>query len=188
MRPLTNFAVRRSRSHPLRRLSKPTRMFRQLNFMETTRRDITPSRPEGKATPVNLQTGQLPPAEGLYDPEFEHDACGVGFVANIKGVKSHDIIVKRLESFRKPRASRRDGLRPGNRRRRRNSAANPPCVFCRAVSRQRRDAARPRRVRGWDAVFAADYDGTRRVRGRVRNGNQRGRPNLAGVAQCAGHP
>ena len=26
---------------------------------------------------------------GLYDPQFEHDACGVGFVAHIKGQKSH---------------------------------------------------------------------------------------------------
>jgi glutamate synthase domain-containing protein 1 len=26
---------------------------------------------------------------GLYDPAYEHDACGIGFVANIKGVKSH---------------------------------------------------------------------------------------------------
>jgi len=26
---------------------------------------------------------------GLYDPSFEHDACGVGFVAHIKGRKSH---------------------------------------------------------------------------------------------------
>ena len=34
----------------------------------------------------------LPPKQGLYDPANEHDACGVGFVAHIKGVKSHDII------------------------------------------------------------------------------------------------
>ena len=34
---------------------------------------------------------------GLYDPKDEHDACGVGFVANIKGQKSHSIIVKGLE-------------------------------------------------------------------------------------------
>src|SRR3954468_5211466 len=34
----------------------------------------------------------LPPKQGLYDPINEHDACGVGFVANIKGAKSHDII------------------------------------------------------------------------------------------------
>ncbi|HEY1875853.1 MAG TPA: glutamate synthase large subunit [Rhizomicrobium sp.] len=33
-----------------------------------------------------------PPKQGLYDPRNEHDACGVGFVANIKGAKSHEII------------------------------------------------------------------------------------------------
>lgn len=30
--------------------------------------------------------------QGLYSSEYEHDACGVGFVAHIKGVKSHAII------------------------------------------------------------------------------------------------
>ena len=34
---------------------------------------------------------------GLYDPRNEHDACGVGFVANIKGRKSHDIIQRGLQ-------------------------------------------------------------------------------------------
>jgi glutamate synthase (NADPH/NADH) large chain len=34
----------------------------------------------------------LPPASGLYDPRFEHDACGVSFVANIKGIRSRDIV------------------------------------------------------------------------------------------------
>ncbi len=38
----------------------------------------------------------LPPKQGLYDPAHEHDACGVGFVAHIKGKKSHDIVVKGL--------------------------------------------------------------------------------------------
>jgi len=33
-----------------------------------------------------------PERQGLYDPRNEHDACGVGFIANIKGVKSQDII------------------------------------------------------------------------------------------------
>ena len=35
--------------------------------------------------------------KGLYDPRNEHDACGVGFVANIKGRKSHDIIQRGLQ-------------------------------------------------------------------------------------------
>jgi glutamate synthase (ferredoxin) len=39
----------------------------------------------------------LPPAQGLYDPRNEHDACGIGFVASIKGQKSHDIIVKGIQ-------------------------------------------------------------------------------------------
>jgi glutamate synthase (NADPH/NADH) large chain len=39
----------------------------------------------------------LPEPQGLYDPRNEHDACGVGFVANIKGRKSHEIIARGLE-------------------------------------------------------------------------------------------
>src|SRR6478752_8235534 len=39
----------------------------------------------------------LPPKQGLYDPSNEHDSCGVGFVANIKGVKSHAIIGQGLQ-------------------------------------------------------------------------------------------
>jgi glutamate synthase domain-containing protein 2/glutamate synthase domain-containing protein 1/glutamate synthase domain-containing protein 3 len=37
------------------------------------------------------------PKQGLYDPANEHDACGVGFVANIEGQKSHDMIHKGIE-------------------------------------------------------------------------------------------
>src|SRR6266849_6819966 len=36
----------------------------------------------------------LPPKQGLYDPQFEHDACGVGFVVDIAGRKSNDIVRK----------------------------------------------------------------------------------------------
>ncbi len=39
----------------------------------------------------------LPPKQGLYDPRHEHDSCGVGFVANIKGTKSHGIIGQGLQ-------------------------------------------------------------------------------------------
>ncbi len=40
--------------------------------------------------------GTLPPRQGLYDPANEHDACGVGFVANVKGRKSHEIVQQGL--------------------------------------------------------------------------------------------
>ena len=38
----------------------------------------------------------LPEKQGLYDPQFEHDACGVGFVCQMKGKRSHDIIQQAL--------------------------------------------------------------------------------------------
>ena len=38
-----------------------------------------------------------PKKQGLYDPQFEHDACGVGFVADIKGRKSHRILQQGIE-------------------------------------------------------------------------------------------
>ena len=34
----------------------------------------------------------LPSAQGLYDPALEKDSCGVGFIADIKGRKSHKIV------------------------------------------------------------------------------------------------
>ncbi len=44
-------------------------------------------------TRLNPKHG-IPPAQGLYHPAHEHDACGIGFVASISGTKSHDIIEK----------------------------------------------------------------------------------------------
>ncbi|HET7340335.1 MAG TPA: glutamate synthase large subunit, partial [Methylomirabilota bacterium] len=38
-----------------------------------------------------------PPAQGLYDPRHEHDACGVGFVVDIQGRRSHAIVRKALQ-------------------------------------------------------------------------------------------
>ena len=44
----------------------------------------------------------LPAAQGLYDPRNEHDACGVGFIAHMKGKKSHQVVengLKMLENL-----------------------------------------------------------------------------------------
>lgn len=38
----------------------------------------------------------LPAKQGLYDPQFEHDACGIGFVAHIKGKRSNEIVRQAL--------------------------------------------------------------------------------------------
>jgi glutamate synthase (ferredoxin) len=43
----------------------------------------------------------LPAKQGLYDPQFEHDSCGTGFVANIKGVASHEIVDQALTILHK---------------------------------------------------------------------------------------
>ena len=40
---------------------------------------------------------QPPGKQGLYDPRHEHDACGLGFIAHIKGKKSHAIIAQALQ-------------------------------------------------------------------------------------------
>ena len=44
-----------------------------------------------------MSHGTLPPKQGLYDPENEHDACGVGFIVHIKGQKRHEIVTQGLE-------------------------------------------------------------------------------------------
>ncbi|MHB8918730.1 MAG: glutamate synthase central domain-containing protein, partial [Desulfocucumaceae bacterium] len=43
-----------------------------------------------------MRINGLPGKQGLYDPQFEHDACGIGFVANIKGKKSNEIVRQAL--------------------------------------------------------------------------------------------
>src|SRR5512142_3272877 len=40
--------------------------------------------------------GSVPSGQGLYDPKLEHDACGIGFVVDIKGKKSNEIVRKAL--------------------------------------------------------------------------------------------
>ena len=47
----------------------------------------------------NVRLGP-PHKQGLYDPQFEHDACGVGFVVDIKGRKSHRVLQQAIEVLR----------------------------------------------------------------------------------------
>ncbi|MBN9035333.1 MAG: glutamate synthase large subunit [Rhizobiales bacterium] len=66
--------------------------------------DMTPSVTTGTSTAARTDRAVksarprsgLPAAQGLYDPRNEHDACGVGFIAQMKGVKSHGIVVDGL--------------------------------------------------------------------------------------------
>src|ERR1035437_8207523 len=54
------------------------------------------NRPDQKQSGETVRLGP-PPKQGLYDPQFEHDSCGVGFVVNMKGKKSHQIILDGIQ-------------------------------------------------------------------------------------------
>ncbi len=80
---LRRTAVDRSASNNMRRTAAaPPEPFTE-NDMKTA------SLPETICPP--------PPRRGLYDPQLEHDACGVGMICNIKGQKSHDIVQTALQ-------------------------------------------------------------------------------------------
>ena len=50
-----------------------------------------------KANETGAVRRGTPPKQGLYDPQFEHDACGLGFVVNMKGKKSHQMVTDALK-------------------------------------------------------------------------------------------
>ena len=58
--------------------------------------DALSAAPASKPAEVAREFSWRPPAEGLYDPSLEKDSCGVGFIANIKGKKSHQIVADAL--------------------------------------------------------------------------------------------
>src|SRR5882672_202384 len=54
--------------------------------------DALSAAPASKPDEPAREHSWRPPTEGLYDPSLEKDSCGVGFIANIKGRKSHQIV------------------------------------------------------------------------------------------------
>src|ERR1700754_1643270 len=62
--------------------------FERENIVRDALSAAAASKPEEPAREFSWR----PPAEGLYDPSLEKDSCGVGFIANIKGKKSHQIV------------------------------------------------------------------------------------------------
>src|SRR3954465_5773634 len=53
--------------------------------------DALSAAPDSKPVEIAREHSWRPPAEGMYDLSLEKDSCGVGFIANIKGRKSHRI-------------------------------------------------------------------------------------------------
>src|SRR3984957_20381230 len=65
------------------------------------RRLICPEMTSNRTKKTNDRPAQseisAPLKQGLYDPQFEHDSCGVGFLVNIKGKKSHSTVISALQ-------------------------------------------------------------------------------------------
>ena len=73
---------------------------------------------------MNQSETGYPPRQGLYDPQNERDACGFGFVVDVKGRASHDIVETGADRPRQPRAPRRGRGGEEHRRRRRPAPAD----------------------------------------------------------------
>src|SRR5262249_5056514 len=62
-----------------------------------SRRRSPPQAPRPPQETSDMILPETPPAHGLYDPRYEHDACGVGLVVDLNGRPSHDIVAKALQ-------------------------------------------------------------------------------------------
>ena len=96
----------------------------------------------------------LPPAQGLYDPANEHDACGLGFVASIRGEKSHSIVEKGIEVLTHLEHRGACGCDPET-----GDGAGvliqiPHEFFVRECATLGMDSPRARQLRGWNGFSA----------------------------------
>src|ERR1700732_3709694 len=67
--------------------------FERENIVTDALSEAPASKPaEASLENIRHEFSWRPPAEGLYDPSLEKDSCGVGFIANIKGKKSRQIV------------------------------------------------------------------------------------------------
>ncbi len=67
---------------------------------QSTRSDSPQPSAASTALATPRRSPGLPPKQGLYDPFFEHEACGVGFVVDMHGRKSHKIVSDGLQILR----------------------------------------------------------------------------------------
>ena len=58
---------------------------------------VTTSTVSRKTGAGHVVASGRPAAQGLYDPSNEHDACGIGMIANIKNKPSHEVVEKGIE-------------------------------------------------------------------------------------------
>ncbi|MGC4001771.1 MAG: hypothetical protein QM811_00870 [Pirellulales bacterium] len=127
----------------------------------------------------------LPPAQGLYDPANEHDACGVGFVVNMHGTKSHRIIEQGIEILEHLEHRGACGCDPET-----GDGAGiliqMPDEFFRASQRAGLRTARRRRIRGRHDSLQSGSGTAEAVRREAGKGLRRRRTSLPGPARRAG--
>jgi len=69
--------------------------------MNPSNRSASPSLADAQPVSATPRRGPgLPAKQGLYDPFFEHEACGVGFIVNMHGHKSHKMVSDALQILR----------------------------------------------------------------------------------------
>ena len=94
----------------------------------------------------------LPAKQGLYDPRYEHDACGVGFVVDIKGRKSHSIVSQGLEVLHNLAHRGACGCEPNTGDGAGVLMQMPDRFMQRVAEEEGSRATARRRVRGWDGL------------------------------------
>ena len=126
-----------------------------------------------------------PPAQGLYDPKREHDACGVGFVADLKGRPSHKIIehgIQILENLTHRGATGADPLAGDGA----GILVQIPHEFLKEVTRSAQDqATRARPLRRRPHVHAAQSRAAHLLRVRCRARRRGGGLEAARLARRA---
>ncbi len=118
------------------------------------------------------------PKTGLYDPAFEHDACGVAFVARLDGRARRTRRSSAPRGAREPRAPRRRGRRRGHRRRR----GHPDPAARRVLPRELGDALPPAGAYGVGVVLPPADDAP----GASSSSSSRGRSQTRGSGSSAG--
>ena len=101
-------------------------------------------RPEGKRSLME----NVPSRQGLYDPRFEHDSCGIGFVADIHGRASSEIVQKAIQVLLNLEHRGACGCEKNTGRRRRHPDPDAARLPRAGVRQARHHAPAPRPVRG----------------------------------------
>ena len=123
--------------------------------------------------------------QGLYDPWYEHDSCGVGFVVNIKGERSHTLMRQALEVLANVEHRGAVGCDPDYRRRRRHPDADSRTISSGRKHRGGISAAGAGAICRGDALPAAGARRTAPLRAADRADHRRARLDLSRLAHCA---